>query len=119
MTESTNRPLILVGPSGSGKTTLVSNYLAQKNLAHCWIQIDEEDHIIIGEGRKTILENIEKTGSINQTAKIMKMSYHLAPEEIFEDREAAEQWGRRSWESSSDRARNDVMKSSTSGPTAC
>lgn len=39
-----------------------------------WI-VDENDHIIIGEGRKEILENIEKTGSINQTAKIMRMSY--------------------------------------------
>jgi molybdate transport system regulatory protein len=39
-----------------------------------WI-VDEEDRIIIGEGRKEILETIERTGSINQTAKIMKMSY--------------------------------------------
>ena len=39
-----------------------------------WV-VDEEGHIIIGEGRKTILENIERTGSINQTAKMMKMSY--------------------------------------------
>ncbi len=39
-----------------------------------WI-VDEHDRIIIGEGRKEILENIEKTGSINQTAKVMKMSY--------------------------------------------
>lgn len=39
-----------------------------------WI-VDENDKIIIGEGRKEILENIEKTGSINQTAKLMKMSY--------------------------------------------
>lgn len=39
-----------------------------------WI-VDENDNIIIGEGRKEILQNIEKTGSINQTAKIMKMSY--------------------------------------------
>jgi len=39
-----------------------------------WI-VDEFDRIIIGEGRKEILENIEKTGSINQTAKRMKMSY--------------------------------------------
>jgi len=37
--------------------------------------VDENDNIIIGEGRKEILQNIEKTGSINQTAKIMKMSY--------------------------------------------
>jgi molybdate transport system regulatory protein len=39
-----------------------------------WI-VDEADQIIMGEGRKEILETIEKTGSINQTAKIMKMSY--------------------------------------------
>lgn len=39
-----------------------------------WI-VDEQDRIIIGEGRREILENIEKTGSINQTAKIMRMSY--------------------------------------------
>jgi molybdate transport system regulatory protein len=39
-----------------------------------WI-VDENDHIILGEGRKEILENIEKTGSINQTAKLMRMSY--------------------------------------------
>jgi molybdate transport system regulatory protein len=39
-----------------------------------WI-VDEHNRIIMGEGRKEILETIEKTGSINQTAKIMKMSY--------------------------------------------
>lgn len=39
-----------------------------------WI-VDENDNIIIGEGRMKILEQIENTGSINQTAKIMKMSY--------------------------------------------
>lgn len=39
-----------------------------------WI-VDEDGNIIIGEGRKAILENIERTGSINQTAKLMKMSY--------------------------------------------
>jgi molybdate transport system regulatory protein len=39
-----------------------------------WI-VDEQNRIIMGEGRKEILETIEKTGSINQTAKIMKMSY--------------------------------------------
>ena len=37
--------------------------------------VDEKGNIIIGEGRKEILENIERTGSINQAAKIMKMSY--------------------------------------------
>lgn len=39
-----------------------------------WI-VDDKDRIIIGEGRSQILENIEKTGSINKTAKMMKMSY--------------------------------------------
>ena len=39
-----------------------------------WV-VDEEGKIIIGEGRREIFENIEKTGSINQTAKVMKMSY--------------------------------------------
>jgi len=39
-----------------------------------WI-VDENGDIIIGEGRREILENIEKTGSINKTSKIMKMSY--------------------------------------------
>ncbi len=39
-----------------------------------WI-VDEHNNIIIGEGRAEILKNIEKTGSINQTAKMMKMSY--------------------------------------------
>jgi molybdate transport system regulatory protein len=31
--------------------------------------------MIMGEGRQRIFELIEKTGSINQTAKLMKMSY--------------------------------------------
>jgi len=39
-----------------------------------WL-VDENDNIIMGEGRKEILENIEKTGSLNQTSKVMKMSY--------------------------------------------
>ena len=39
-----------------------------------WL-VDENNKIIMGEGRMEIFENIEKTGSINQTAKIMKMSY--------------------------------------------
>ncbi|EFK11318.1 transcriptional regulator, LysR family [delta proteobacterium NaphS2] len=37
--------------------------------------VDEQDRIIMGEGRKEILETIDKTGSINKTAKLMKMSY--------------------------------------------
>ena len=39
-----------------------------------WI-VDEDNKIIIGEGRARILEHIDKTGSMNQTAKLMKMSY--------------------------------------------
>lgn len=39
-----------------------------------WV-VNEKGDIIIGEGRCAILENIEKTGSLNQTAKVMKMSY--------------------------------------------
>jgi len=43
-------------------------------LSKQWI-VDENNEIIIGEGRKEILETVERTGSLNQTAKIMKMSY--------------------------------------------
>jgi molybdate transport system regulatory protein len=39
-----------------------------------WLE-DSKGNIIIGEGRQRIFELIEQTGSINQTAKIMKMSY--------------------------------------------
>ena len=39
-----------------------------------WI-VDQDGNIIIGKGRAEILENIENTGSINQAAKVMKMSY--------------------------------------------
>jgi len=39
-----------------------------------WV-VDRDGNIIIGRGRAEILKNIEKTGSINQAAKVMKMSY--------------------------------------------
>jgi molybdate transport system regulatory protein len=39
-----------------------------------WI-VNEQNNIIMGKGRMEILESIEKTGSMNQTAKQMKMSY--------------------------------------------
>lgn len=39
-----------------------------------WLE-DGDGNIIIGEGRQRIFELIEKTGSINQTAKLMRMSY--------------------------------------------
>jgi molybdate transport system regulatory protein len=45
-----------------------------KLLSKQWI-VDEEDNIIMGEGRRKILELVEQTGSLNQTAKMLKMSY--------------------------------------------
>ncbi len=39
-----------------------------------WI-VDVDNNIIIGEGRARILEHIDQTGSMNQAAKLMKMSY--------------------------------------------
>ena len=39
-----------------------------------WI-VDENDRIVMGQGRSLILESIEETGSINKTAKLLKMSY--------------------------------------------
>jgi molybdate transport system regulatory protein len=71
-----------------------------------WI-VDEDNNIIIGKGRMEILENIEKTGSINQTAKLMKMSYkavwskikatekHLGAPVVHADRKAGTHLSRR------------------------
>jgi len=42
--------------------------------SHQWL-VDEKGRIIMGKGRMEILEQIEITGSINQAAKAMKMSY--------------------------------------------
>ncbi len=42
--------------------------------SHHWI-VDENNQIVMGRGRMEILERIEQTGSINQAAKQMKMSY--------------------------------------------
>ncbi len=39
-----------------------------------WLE-DSNGNMIMGEGRQRIFELIKKTGSINQTAKLMKMSY--------------------------------------------
>ena len=39
-----------------------------------WV-VDADNNIIIGEGRAKILEHIDQTGSMNQAAKLMKMSY--------------------------------------------
>ena len=42
-----------------------------------WI-VDARNRIVFGRGRMEILEQIEKTGSINQAAKMLKMSYKTA-----------------------------------------
>jgi len=42
-----------------------------------WI-VDHDDRIVMGEGRMAILDRIEETGSINQAAKSLKMSYKTA-----------------------------------------
>ena len=47
------------------KLTLRSSY---------WI-VDQNGNIVFGKGRMEILESIQQTGSINQTAKNLKMSY--------------------------------------------
>ena len=39
-----------------------------------WL-VDDQGKMIMGEGRQRIFELIQQTGSINQTAKLMKMSY--------------------------------------------
>ena len=57
--------------SSPGKEVIMAGLRLQ---SRHWV-VDEKGGIIMGEGRQEILENIEKTGSINQTAKIMKMSY--------------------------------------------
>jgi molybdopterin-guanine dinucleotide biosynthesis protein B len=40
--------------------------------------VDEKNRIIMAEGRMALLEHIVETGSINQAAKLMKMSYKSA-----------------------------------------
>ncbi|MCG6911251.1 MAG: LysR family transcriptional regulator [Deltaproteobacteria bacterium] len=42
-----------------------------------WI-VDEKNRIVMGEGRLAILDRIESTGSINQAAKSLRMSYKTA-----------------------------------------
>ena len=42
-----------------------------------WI-VDDENRIVMGEGRLAILDRIESTGSINQAAKSLNMSYKTA-----------------------------------------
>jgi len=42
-----------------------------------WI-VDDKNRIVMGEGRLAILDRIESTGSINQAAKSLNMSYKTA-----------------------------------------
>ncbi len=39
-----------------------------------WI-VNKKGQMVMGEGRMKILETIDKTGSINKTAKLLRMSY--------------------------------------------
>jgi molybdate transport system regulatory protein len=55
-------------PFGKKKLTLRSSQ---------WI-VDGDGNIVIGKGRMELLEHIDSTGSINQAAKTMKMSYKAA-----------------------------------------
>ena len=52
----------------------MGKHLSLKLKSSHWV-VDDQDRIIMGEGRMEILETIEKTGSINKTSKLMKMSY--------------------------------------------
>jgi molybdate transport system regulatory protein len=58
----------LCAPSGDRKMANLKLKSSQ------WI-VDADNNIIIGEGRAKILEHIDRTGSMNQAAKLMKMSY--------------------------------------------
>lgn len=49
--------------------------MVQIKLKSKHIVVDDRGRIIMGEGRMAILATIEQAGSINQAAKIMKMSY--------------------------------------------
>ncbi len=49
--------------------------VTQLKLRSQYLIVNEDDEIIFGRGRMEILEKIEKTGSLNQAAKAMKMSY--------------------------------------------
>jgi molybdate transport system regulatory protein len=39
------------------------------------IILNDEGEIVLGAGRMKILESLDQTGSINKTAKVLKMSY--------------------------------------------
>ena len=47
-------------------------------LQSCQRVVDEKNRIVMAEGRMALLEHIVRTGSINQAAKQMKMSYKSA-----------------------------------------
>jgi molybdate transport system regulatory protein len=66
--------MILPKAVNSGRSWREGKMIPIKLRSRHWI-VDDKNRIIMGEGRKEILETIEKTGSINQTAKIMRMSY--------------------------------------------
>jgi molybdate transport system regulatory protein len=57
----------------------ISHLFKNPNLSlKATLRIVGEEEPVFGPGRLQLLENIEKTGSINQAAKIMGMSYKKA-----------------------------------------
>jgi molybdate transport system regulatory protein len=63
------------GPVHNPETVRVVPKMVKLKLRSSQWIVDENNNIILGKGRMEILENIEKTGSMNQAAKQMKMSY--------------------------------------------
>ena len=49
----------------------------------------------------------------NKQGKLMKMSYYLAPEEIYDDPEVAARWAHKSWDIALKNARKKKKKKST------
>jgi molybdate transport system regulatory protein len=60
--------------TSNGKVIPVPNFRLKSS--H-WI-VDQKNRIVMGEGRMAILDRIESTGSINQAAKSLNMSYKTA-----------------------------------------
>jgi len=53
----------------------------------------EDNEVVFGDGRRRLLEILERTGSLNQAAKELKMSYRAAWGKV----KARNGWVSRSW----------------------
>ncbi|HZV98655.1 MAG TPA: TfoX/Sxy family protein [Methylophilaceae bacterium] len=73
------------------------------------------DEVLYLKADAAIARHFEARGleqfSYKRGDKVVKMSYYLAPEEIYEDREAAAVWARRSFEAAYRASRNKPGKS--------